>query len=262
MSDKIANDLSKLALNLKETLECPVCLKLPQQTPIYQCDSGHIICKSCHSKLETCPQCRSPLRAGRSLVAERLLEAFPEPCKFAHLGCDAVVVPYKAEEHAKECEFREVACPIDECEVKTVITEMNNHIVTAHHDGEDLYVSDQTGKYSGIIILTPYSWWSPDLITFNDTLFLHMLVKSAEKTRYIWVYGIGSEKEMTKFSFKLRLYHPGVDNEVVCKGRVTSIDIPKAEVVSGKQCIVVAEDFLLWVAKDESLRYDLEILED
>jgi len=43
---------------LTSLFECPVCFDyaLP---PIYQCDSGHIVCSECWSKLKTCPTCRS-----------------------------------------------------------------------------------------------------------------------------------------------------------------------------------------------------------
>ena len=261
MSDNIVNGMSKLKLNLKETLECPVCLKLPQQIPIYQCNNGHIICKSCHSQLETCPLCRESLGANRSLVAERLLEAFPEPCKFARHGCDSIVVPYNAEDHAKECAFREVECPIDSCDQKIIITKMNDHIKNDHHHGMDLFVSTETGKFTGDLILSPYSVWSPDLISFSNMMFLHMLKKGPSNSRHLWVYGIGSEREMSKFTFTLRLYHPDVDNEIICKGRVTSIDCPQEEVVASKQSIFLAENSLLWVAEDELLNYDIEIAE-
>ena len=43
---------------LTSLFECPVCFDyaLP---PIYQCDSGHIVCAECWTKLKTCPTCRS-----------------------------------------------------------------------------------------------------------------------------------------------------------------------------------------------------------
>lgn len=36
---------------LEEALECPVCTKVPQATPIFQCDNGHMICKVCRAKI-------------------------------------------------------------------------------------------------------------------------------------------------------------------------------------------------------------------
>ena len=43
--------------HLSEELECPVCLQLPRNPPIFQCENGHLICCDCHPKLESkCPQ--------------------------------------------------------------------------------------------------------------------------------------------------------------------------------------------------------------
>ena len=42
----------------KDLLECPVCFLAIDSAPIYQCHNGHVVCKDCHPKLETCPICR------------------------------------------------------------------------------------------------------------------------------------------------------------------------------------------------------------
>ena len=60
--------------DLREDLECPVCLKIPRDVPIYQCNSGHIHCKECHPKIRECPICRTRLTGDtRSLMTEKLL---------------------------------------------------------------------------------------------------------------------------------------------------------------------------------------------
>ncbi|THD23858.1 E3 ubiquitin-protein ligase [Fasciola hepatica] len=48
------------AVDLASLFECPVCMDyaLP---PILQCQSGHIVCASCRSKLSSCPTCRGNL---------------------------------------------------------------------------------------------------------------------------------------------------------------------------------------------------------
>ena len=61
----------------KELLECPVCFETIDSVPIYQCRNGHVVCKDCHPKLETCPICRE-LSDGpiRSLKLEDMGETF------------------------------------------------------------------------------------------------------------------------------------------------------------------------------------------
>ena len=59
----------------KDLLECPVCFETIDSVPIYQCRNGHVVCKDCHPKLETCPICRE-LRDGpiRNLKLEDMVE--------------------------------------------------------------------------------------------------------------------------------------------------------------------------------------------
>ena len=60
---------------LMKELECPVCLEVPETTPIFQCSKEHIHCNSCHPKLNHCPICRSPiLMDSRNLLAEKIHE--------------------------------------------------------------------------------------------------------------------------------------------------------------------------------------------
>ena len=44
--------------DFKDLLECPVCFETIDSVPIDQCRNGHVVCKDCHPKLETCPICR------------------------------------------------------------------------------------------------------------------------------------------------------------------------------------------------------------
>ena len=59
----------------KDLLECPICFETIDSVPIYQCRNGHVVCKNCHTKLETCPICRE-LRDGsiRCLKLEEMVE--------------------------------------------------------------------------------------------------------------------------------------------------------------------------------------------
>ena len=61
--------------DFKDLLECPVCFETIDSVPIYQCRNGHVVCKDCHPKLETCPICRE-LRDGpiRNLKLEDMVE--------------------------------------------------------------------------------------------------------------------------------------------------------------------------------------------
>ena len=89
--------------DLKDLLECPVCLRVPRSSPIFQvrhvsltplvitsrlqCARGHVVCGECRPNVSTCPQCRDPLGNIRSLISEKMLEKLPCVCKFTDQGC-------------------------------------------------------------------------------------------------------------------------------------------------------------------------------
>ena len=45
--------MNSKGVKINDLRECPV-----SSAPIIQCRNGHIVCKDCHQKLETCPICR------------------------------------------------------------------------------------------------------------------------------------------------------------------------------------------------------------
>ena len=47
--------------NLLKIFECPVCWRRSEPEDLIQCRNGHYGCKSCFSRLETCPLCRETL---------------------------------------------------------------------------------------------------------------------------------------------------------------------------------------------------------
>ena len=65
----------------KDLFECPICFETIDSVPIYQCQNGHVVCKSCHPKLKTCSICRVDIikkanRDGpiRNLKLEEMVE--------------------------------------------------------------------------------------------------------------------------------------------------------------------------------------------
>jgi E3 ubiquitin-protein ligase SIAH1 len=91
MSDNILTGSASKKMNtstVEDALECPVCFKVPDSPPIYQCVVGHMICEDCHSKVVECPTCRQPLGKTRNFVAEKLIEKIPTRCRYAEEGCD------------------------------------------------------------------------------------------------------------------------------------------------------------------------------
>ena len=42
----------------EKDLECPVCLEIAREAPIFRCEEDHLICSKCRGKMDRCPMCR------------------------------------------------------------------------------------------------------------------------------------------------------------------------------------------------------------
>ena len=77
--------IEKQIEDAEKELECPVCLEIALETPLFSCDEDHLICSKCRVKVLSCPVCRieyprggcKRLR-GAERVAEKLLEMYKE----------------------------------------------------------------------------------------------------------------------------------------------------------------------------------------
>ena len=58
---------------IRDLLECPVCTDTIKSVPVYQCTNGHVICKDCILKLDSCPICRSDSTLARNLMLEQII---------------------------------------------------------------------------------------------------------------------------------------------------------------------------------------------
>jgi hypothetical protein len=77
-------EANKFEEYVKNLLECPVCMETIQLAPIHQCTNGHVLCKDCIAKLESCPICRNDSNTARNLIFEQIIGNFianQEPCE-------------------------------------------------------------------------------------------------------------------------------------------------------------------------------------
>ena len=86
---------------MEKILECPICLEIPKSTPIYQCETGHIYCKSCNQNISKCSFCRSKTIKIRALVAEQIIANLfaKEYCD----TCESMVFVKDLNKHGLDC---------------------------------------------------------------------------------------------------------------------------------------------------------------
>ena len=105
--EEFPDKLYQSMLQLRSTVQCCGCLKMPRESPVYQCEDGDTFCNSCKvNDFARCPKCKASL--GRNLLLEKFLRSFPEQCPF---GCPATSEPIPEESHLKTCCLRETTNP-------------------------------------------------------------------------------------------------------------------------------------------------------
>ena len=109
----------RVMLELRNMLECPVCLVLPKEGPVASCPRGHLVCSSCliemkRERKNDCPTCRCPMGEGKSRLAKVLVENMDHECELK--GCKAMVPFNEYKQHLESCDHRLVMCPGDNTE--------------------------------------------------------------------------------------------------------------------------------------------------
>jgi len=113
-----------LVQQLREKVECPVCMEVPRTGPVPICPNGHVVCSKCRTR--ACPVCRVIMGAGHSLLAKTIIEKIEHKCRYA--GCNMFISVDKIGEHDKSCVHRTVMCPYGRCNAQVNLTKLMDHI--------------------------------------------------------------------------------------------------------------------------------------
>jgi len=110
---------------LKNRIECPVCLGVPSDAPVYSCPNGHMICKSC--KMDTCPTCKEVMGPDKSLLAVTIIENIDHECRMD--GCEETLSFKDLGNHMRDCEHRMVRCPRADCDKTMPLMHLLGHLL-------------------------------------------------------------------------------------------------------------------------------------
>ncbi|CAG9760409.1 unnamed protein product [Ceutorhynchus assimilis] len=69
-----------------QNLECQICKSL-MSAPIYNCITGHTMCKDCKARVMKCPQCQRELTDSRCFALEDIADKIKLDCTNKKLGC-------------------------------------------------------------------------------------------------------------------------------------------------------------------------------
>ena len=187
---------------LEEILSCPVCLVIPRDTPIYQCNNGHLICKHCYKKVENttdaCPVCKKALPRDRirNITAEQVIDnnpGFNFACDFSVHGCEFKGRKNNLKQHELRCNFRNVPCPNftlshrKKCKGVIPLNELLNHL--AQTKGGKLHASKLNTEEKKFIIWKDWdtdSVYDPDVYNIDGNYFiLNTMIRDG--LFYAWV---------------------------------------------------------------------------
>ena len=227
-------------------LQCNVCFTIPENSPIYQCANGHLLCKTCRPKLERCPCCRKSLTDIRCLHAETTVRKIPTKCTFE--GCVVILPREDLPSHSKTCQYRQVKCPCEEggllCLEMVQVGHLWKHIQTTHKLERKLvylleannemkgkvFVNDPVLSCDVVPLLDGYFYVGEDTST-NASAFLKLKFSELHQMLFIWIYVDFPEKECQKIVCELKILNEGTTKSISTTGPVVSLNVPQEQVL-------------------------------
>ncbi|CDS42403.1 e3 ubiquitin protein ligase siah1 [Echinococcus multilocularis] len=196
------------SMDLVSLFECPVCMDFALP-PILQCQSGHIVCASCRSKLSSCPTCRGNLENIRNLAMEKLAASILFPCKYALTGCAETFHYTVKAEHESVCEHRPYSCPCPgtSCKWLGQLDQVMPHLLQSHKSITTLQGEDIVFLATDITLPGAVDW------VMMQSCFGHYFMLVLEKQErvspdqffFALVLLIGTKKQADQFVYKLDL---------------------------------------------------------
>jgi len=255
--------------NLKDLLECPVCIKMPRNGPIYQCEKGHCVCSDCRSKLTRCPVCRIPLGNTRSLIYEKMLEQLPHSCKFEEHGCQTQDTNQAIKVHERDCQHRLVNCIWLRCKTQVPMSQFLKHILLNNHDKLTEFICFKNiQSYFGVTTAAlecQGNWyWEPTRIIVNTIhtmceLYFLEAWRNPVGQWFIWMYTIGSREECEKLIYQVKVVSGNGIEELVYRGHCISLDVTKEQIAEACNCLTFSDAIAKRLRSNNRINYIVDI---
>eukprot|EP00092_Neocalanus_flemingeri_P004979 GFUD01005355.1.p1 GENE.GFUD01005355.1~~GFUD01005355.1.p1 ORF type:complete len:419 (+),score=103.30 GFUD01005355.1:64-1320(+) len=234
--EEVEDEYEYLLCQMKEKIECPVCMEIPRSGPVYVCPNGHFVCKKC--KTGSCPTCRVAMGDGKSLLAVLVIENIDHECKYDY--CEEVLGFDKLEDHEKQCKHRIVSCPHAVCREEISLSKLLDHLgkKTCAYDAVP-QVIDNTSK-SGQVRFSIKSelavkdmTWKMSTFSYQDKSFAIFPTKSDDLYFFTMVM-FDSDEVCSKYNIEMEVHEwqpTSKDSEISFKfcGSPCSIDEDKKE---------------------------------
>jgi len=201
----------KLVGKLRERIECPVCLEVPQAGPVSICPNGHLVCVKCKSN--SCPTCRSRMFEGKSLLAVTVLENIEHKCR--NQECEQLLPLTEIEAHKKVCTYRLLSCPAALCNQEVAFCNLIDHVMNdCNHSyaKDEKAIADLTsrkGFYQQGFSVDSALWpFMLETYMWNGKYFFFIIDRSVDRCGD-WTFHVemlGTEEECSEYKLELVLH--------------------------------------------------------
>jgi len=253
--------------------ECPVCLKVPREPPVYQCKRGHCVCSACCDKVTDCPVCRIPLGKERirCLMLEKLLPNMKHNCKNADQGCKMEDSKVILEAHEKDCQYQSFDCVDTRCIEKVSMMRLLEHVQKKHHGTfrwankgcVEIKISQQKQEVtycvpnSGVDVKTCF--WAPQHYKFQDRHFFHQFWRNEKGQWFTWVYMIGSVTECEGYTYTLTIFSDNTTHKLKYSGSCVPVNKSKEKVAEDGDCLIFLDQTAKRFLVNDLITVDLVI---
>ena len=173
-------------------------------------------------------------------ILDRILQALPTSCEFMKNGCKVIQELSQITFHEENCEFRDVLCIFNFCDVVMPVLCLTDHLKFIHKkdvysslDG-NVYQNDESNYTVKFIMVKEYFLkhlrWGPYILRYGNKIFLAHLENDPKKEiTMVWLQIYGSELESKNYQYRIQIK----DSEIgtyMYEGQVNSIDDKKTEV--------------------------------
>ena len=240
--------LQSIVSDFEKDLECPVCLSIPREMPIPACPAGHIVCRTCKTKVQECPTCKRKYPNGEleitNSLAASLIDKVPHRCKYHDFKCEVKMKLSEIVKHEKQCQERTVKCPHLQCGQEVQLKKFHEHVMNgkttpcgSEMDGGNggWLTPLSTGylKWDGVSFrenddfdLTKDKLW--DLTAFEQhgkTFYLSDSYIAEKKTFIFCVFLAEGEEVSSNYNVKLEISSSNISRKkLTYDGPVISID--------------------------------------
>ena len=239
-------DLLVSLAEVRDALECVICLEVPKNTRIFQCDNGHLLCNTCRWKVKECPICKVKLGKTRALAVEKVLSKCPKPCEFTDYGCNVKLHLPDLDEHEKVCSYKPLCCPVLHCAKMIAKMEVINHMNEKHPEG---YVKRNApswkGFWTGVKSISTHkkvTTFRPSWLEFDDHNFFCEVMRTGNGRWCVWIYMVGTSNECNAYIYTVKLLHPDEIEELSYTGQCVSLQIEKEKISVMGTCLIFDDE--------------------